>query len=294
MTPDIDSLQSSLARAFSVWGGDRSGHRPAGDIYLGLETRTVPAEYRWDGLRRGAVRSHPQVVFQATLTGWGAFEQGGRKWTVGPGSAFFAVFPSEHVYYLPKESPGWTFFWFTFTHPYLVARLEAQTKLHAPVFSLPAGSALMAQSRMLFERTCHQRFEDTFSEEGAWLEWMLAFERHLHELAHPRGQREAMLELAREYTLGNLSRSFGIEELAAKQELSRSHFSHRFRAATGLAPAAYILEVRLAEVRRLLRETSLPLKDIAGQTGFADANHLCKAFRRQFHMSPGGYRQQVR
>ena len=61
-----------------------------------------------------------------------------------------------------------------------------------------------------------------------------------------------------------------------------------------MAPAAYILEVRLAEVRRLLRETSLPLKDIAGQTGFADANHLCKAFRRQFHMSPGGYRQQVR
>ena len=294
MIKGIPALQACFQRAFAVWGGDRFGHRPCGDIYLGCETRTVPTEYRWDGRRRGASRSHPQVVFQATLSGSGAFERGGRRWAVGPEQGFFAVFPSEHVYYLPKESPGWAFFWFTFTHPYVVERLSALAQRHPPVFALPTGAPLVAQSLSLFERTCRQRFEDTFAEEGAWLEWMLGFERHLHEAAHPRSQREAMLELVRQYTLEHLGRSFGVEELAARQQLSRSHFSHRFRAATGLAPAAYVLEVRLAEVRRQLRETAAPLKEIAGQTGFADANHLCKAFRRQFHLSPGGYRQQLR
>lgn len=65
------------------------------------------------------------------------------------------------------------------------------------------------------------------------------------------------------------------------------------QAATGHTPAACVLELRLSEARRRPRETSAPLKDIAAATGFADANHLCKAFRRHFHLSPGAYRSQL-
>jgi len=70
-------------------------------------------------------------------------------------------------------------------------------------------------------------------------------------------------------------------------------YSHRFGRATGLSPAVFIQSVRLNEVRRLLRDSAEPLKAIAEETGFADANHLCKAFRRDCHMSPGVYRRQM-
>jgi AraC-like DNA-binding protein len=292
--PGASSLLTTFQGAFAAWRGDNFSHRPFGAIYLGCERRTVPAEYRWDGLRRGANRRHPRVMFQATLNGWGYFEQGLRCWKVGSETAFFAVLPSRHVYYLPPESAEWSFFWFTFAHPYVLQRLARLAVRHPPVFALPAGAPLTAQSLSFFERTCHGRFEDQFAEECALLEWMLSFERHLHDLAHPRGQREAMLDEARVYTLAHLSRSFGVEELARRHALSRSHYSHRFRKATGLAPASFVLETRLAEVRRRLRETPDGLKGIAAQTGFADANHLCKAFRRQYHMSPGVYRRQMR
>jgi transcriptional regulator GlxA family with amidase domain len=122
---------------------------------------------------------------------------------------------------------------------------------------------------------------------------MIALERHLHDLAHPRGLRESMLDEARRFTLENLSSSFGVGELARRGGLSRSHFSHRFRDATGLSPAAFVQSVRLNQVRLLLRDTDRPLKVIAGETGFADANHLCKAFRREYHLSPGVYRRQI-
>jgi AraC-like DNA-binding protein len=231
---------------------------------------------------------------QATLAGAGAFERGSERWNVGPETAFFAILPSRHVYYLPEESAEWSFFWFTFAHPYVVRRLARLAEHHPPVFALPHDSALAAGCLAFFERICRGRFEDQFAEEGALFEWMLGFERHLHDLAHPRDKRDAMLQEVRQYAEANLSRSFGIEEIARKHDMSRSHFSHRFRAATGLAPAACVLELRLAEVRRRLRETAAPLKEVAVATGFADANHLCKAFRRQFHMSPGTYRRQVR
>jgi AraC-like DNA-binding protein len=285
---------AAYRRAFRAWPGDAFSLRPFGAIYLGCETRTVPAEYRWDGMQRGADLRHPRIVFQATLAGAGAFERGGESWTVGPETAFFAVLPSRHLYYLPRTNAEWTFFWFTFAHPYVVRRLARLAERYPPVFSLPRNSALAARCLAFFERICHGRFEDPFAEEGALFEWMLDLERHLHDLAHPRDRREAMLQELRFYSEANMRRSFGIEEVARRHNMSRSHFSHRFRAATGLAPAAYILELRLAEVRRQLRETASPLKEVADATGFADANHLCKVFRRKFHMSPGAYRRQMR
>jgi AraC-like DNA-binding protein len=245
-------------------------------------------------MRRGDDPAHPHVVFQATLAGAGSFERGPRRWPVGEGMAFFAVLPSRHVYRLPEDSPEWGFFWLNFGHPWVVERITALAERHPAVVPLPDESKLMAASRSLFERVCAGRFEDGIAEEGAALEWLLEFERHLYELAHPRGRRELMMAEVRAYALANLGRSFGVEELARRHGMSRSHFSHQFRAATGVAPAAQVLDVRLAEVRRRLRETGLPLKDIAGETGFADANHLCKAFRRAFHLSPGMFRRQVR
>lgn len=254
----------------------------------------MSAEYRWDGWTRGDDPRHPRVLFQATLAGEGCFEKAGRSWSVGTETAFLAVLPSKHVYRLPVESAGWSFYWFNFGHPYVVGRLAALLKQQEPVFPVAAGSELAVRSLSFFERTCRGNFEDGFAEEGAAFEWMLALERHLHERAHPRSERDAALAAVRLYTLENLRRPFGIEELAAREGRSRSHYSHQFSAVTGLAPAAYVLEVRLAEARRLLRETAEPLKEIAAATGFADANHFCKAFRRLYHLSPGAYRRQVR
>jgi AraC-like DNA-binding protein len=285
--------RNAFERAFETRRNDGFAHLGPGVMELGCETRTVPADYRWDGMRRGDDPAHPHAVFQVTLDGWGRFEQPGRRWNVASGEGFFAVLPSRHVYCLSAESGQWGFFWFNFGHPWLVERLGALAKKHPPVFGLEPGSRLFGLSRSLFERACQRGFEDAFAEEGALFEWMIGLERHLHEEAHPRHERKKMLEELRGYALANLTRSFGLAEFARRQGISRSHFSHRFKQATGLAPGKYVFGVRLEEARRKLRETAAPLKEIAAATGFADANHFCKAFRRHFHLSPGAYRRQM-
>ncbi len=293
VTDEFSSLLPSLKRSSMSWKGDSGSYRPFGRVFLGCETQTDPTTYRWDGMKRGADPTHPTIVFQATLKGWGVFEQEGRRWTIAPGQAFFCVLPSEHVYYLPADCPDWSFFWLTFAHGYVVERLRELTLKHPPVFSLPRHSAFMTRCLDFFERSCHGRFEDHMEEEAALFDWMIAMERHMHDLAHPRGLRESMMNQARSFTMENLSRSFSVDELAALNGLSRSHYSHRFSRATGISPAAFIAGVRLDEARRLLMQCNRPLKDIAEETGFSDANHLCKAFRRSFHISPGIYRRQL-
>ncbi len=53
-------------------------------------------------------------------------------------------------------------------------------------------------------------------------------------------------------------------------------------------------QVRLEAAARHLAESDDTLDTIAAQTGVADANHLCKVFRRHYHLSPGTYRKQLR
>jgi len=75
--------------------------------------------------------------------------------------------------------------------------------------------------------------------------------------------------------------------------MSRSHFSHYFRTRTGLAPAQFMTEVRIREASRALVATRAPLKEIANDWGFANANHFGKVFRRFQHQSPAVYRDAV-
>lgn len=288
----VEPTYESLHRVFGAWKGDLFSYRPFGSVFLGCERRKDPAQYRWDGMRRGADPNHPGVIFQYTLGGQGRFEQGGKSWPIGQGRAFVTVVPSEHLYYLPNsssgEAPSWSFFWFTFAHPYVVERVRGMLRNHPPVFDIQANSALMARSLSFFQNNCQGRFEDAFEEEAALLDWMLHLEKHLHDIAHPQKERERMLAEARSFALENLSA--GVDELAGRHGVSRSHYSRLFHRVTGRSPASVMLAERLQEACRLLRETDLPLKSIALDTGFTDANHLCKVFRREMYMTPGHLR----
>jgi transcriptional regulator GlxA family with amidase domain len=80
--------------------------------------------------------------------------------------------------------------------------------------------------------------------------------------------------------------------VAEEVGLSRRSLDRRFRAALRRSAAEELLQVRLNRTCLLLRQTSLPISQIAGLTGFTDQNHLGRCFRRNLKLSPTGYRKQ--
>ncbi len=83
-----------------------------------------------------------------------------------------------------------------------------------------------------------------------------------------------------------------VPQLAARLFLSPGHFSGLFKREVGVAPAAFIRQLRLEKARALLRETDWPLARIAEQTGFADAAHLARRFRAFYGQTPGAFRRE--
>jgi AraC-like DNA-binding protein len=263
--------------------------------YFGsVETRTDPRGYHWDGMKRLGRQDRPLVFFQFTLAGWGHFEQHGRApQELPPGAAFFAVVPSRHRYYLPEGSPGWTFGWIGIYHPYLIGRIARQVAETGPVLQLQPQSALAAIAMRLVRGAFQKDFRDRFEVELALFEFTFTFERMAQRLDDPDGERERLLDELRSRVLASPRQPIGVDALAAERGMSRSHFTHYFRARTGLSPARFMTEVRIQEAARDLVATRAPMKQIANEWGFANANHFGKVFRRFQHQSPAVYRRAI-
>lgn len=261
------------------------------NAYFGsVETRTHQHGYYLDGMKRLGPRDQPLVFFQFTLAGFGHFEQYGRPpQQVGPGKGFFAVLPSQHRYYLPDSSPGWTFGWIGLYHPYLVRRIARQVASSGAVVDTPAGSQLTRRALGLVRGAFRKEFADKFAVEQKLFELTLAFERLADSARAEAG--EPLLDDLRARILAQPRRSVGVAVLAAEHGMSRSAFSHFFRARTGLTPARFMTDVRVQQAERLLTTTRLSLERIAHECGFANANHFGKVFRRFRQQSPDVYRR---
>ena len=82
---------------------------------------------------------------------------------------------------------------------------------------------------------------------------------------------------------------FSLENTASKFGLDKYKFLRLFKQETGLTPNNYIILKRIEKCKELL-QTQDDLLDIAIQTGFYDATHLCKYFKKITGITPLAYR----
>lgn len=70
-----------------------------------------------------------------------------------------------------------------------------------------------------------------------------------------------------------------VDQLACVSGASASHFARAFKAAFGLPPHRYLLTRRIERAKALLRDTDLPIIDIAFQTGWDSLGTFGRIFR---------------
>jgi len=99
------------------------------------------------------------------------------------------------------------------------------------------------------------------------------------------------IEAARAYLDSEALDALSIAEAAKRAGLSEFHFIRTFGDVVGKPPSEYIAERRLSCAAALLRETQMPVQQIAFDCGYLDPSAFARAFRRRFEVSPSGYRR---
>lgn len=84
----------------------------------------------------------------------------------------------------------------------------------------------------------------------------------------------------------HIGEKISLGALSSMAGLSPNHFARAFQQSVGMPPHRYLLRRRLEHVEQMLRETQLPLAQIALAVGFSDQSHLARHFRRLTGMPP--------
>jgi len=93
-----------------------------------------------------------------------------------------------------------------------------------------------------------------------------------------------------EWINDHLADDLPLPVLADRARMSERSFSRHYAQATGLTPARAIERLRVEAARRLLSESSLPVKRISQRCGFGSEETMRRSFLRLLAVTPQDYR----
>lgn len=96
-----------------------------------------------------------------------------------------------------------------------------------------------------------------------------------------------------EYALLHYKEDISIRQAADLTNLSESAFCRYFKSRTQKSFLGFIIEMRLNESKRLLKETDLSILEICYESGFNNLSNFNRLFRKQFQESPVEYRKRM-
>ena len=101
-----------------------------------------------------------------------------------------------------------------------------------------------------------------------------------------------LIQRAMLHMMENCHRPLNMPQLASDLQVGYTRFRELFQEHAQTSPKQYQLKIRLERARELLRNTELPLKEIALRLGFHTAFHFSHQFREHHRIAPSAWRKQ--
>lgn len=110
---------------------------------------------------------------------------------------------------------------------------------------------------------------------------------------HSRLKKNHLLtiEQAKDYMTRHFMEDISLTEIADHCCVSPFHFSRVFKTFTSCSPHQFLLTVRLKNAEMLLRNTSMPVADVAFSSGFNSIEYFTAAFRHRYNCPPAAFRE---
>lgn len=102
--------------------------------------------------------------------------------------------------------------------------------------------------------------------------------------------KNAIVEKTKRFIEDNFREYVTLETAAQAVYLSPVYLSFLFKQVQGINLSDYLTEIRLAEARRLLAETSLKTYEVALHSGYQDEKYFCRLFKKRTGLTPTEYR----
>ena len=116
------------------------------------------------------------------------------------------------------------------------------------------------------------------------------------EVSAHAGRMQSGLELEQiqAYMLEHIGQTITLDDLAAVANMSKYHFSNRYKALTGYPPIKHFLNMKMEHACHLLDSTDLGVGEIARRVGYDDPLYFSRLFSKTIGSSARDYRASTR
>jgi len=224
------------------------------------------------------------IQWVCTLEGEAVFEVGGHRIRVTPGIVLIFPQPINAQWVTPERKP-WHRVWLKLRGPWAMETLAAFVARHGWLVTIPLNSAPVALARKWVPHW--RRHRDRLSLDGseAALEWFLVW-RDLVESGQvaPRPAPDMRQFASRSF----FRRLKTVTAYAREIGYSRSYLSRKLKTQwlETPRPGSFFRRYRLTNAAHELRDTRLPVSEIARRALYTHTSTFIQAFRREFGVTP--------
>lgn len=252
--------------------------------YLGHEYRDN-VSYDWDGMNRG---EQELSLWQFTLSGRGCLIYEGKRYDLNPGEAMLLHIPHRHRYFLPPDSSHWEFIFMIMRGAECLRLNDEIIRMNGPVIRYPGKSPSLVYAEDIF-KTALEDHQDQYRLSGLVYSFCMALLAESHKEVS-QDTRPLAIEKAVQFALNHFDEPIAVADLSEASGLSRYHFSREFNKYLNITPAGFIHKLRIEKAVNMLQAGDLTSREIADRCGFQSASYFCRAFFKEFQVSPGKFR----
>ena len=231
-------------------------------------------------------RPHSSVCcIEYIVRGSGQVNVNGHLFTAKAGDTYYLPVGASHYYESDRKEP-WEKIWINLSGemPNQLAKLYGMTDVYH--FPMLDTSDLLQKFQYYAERPSAEQTAEKCCALVSQLFFRMS--RSLCKIEQT-GRTPVQIMLA--YIEQHETDAIRLEQLAAACRKSPSQAERLFRKEVGQPPYRYVLNRKIDLACQLLRETGMPIRDIAAYLSFDDEFYFSGLFRRKIGLSPTQYRK---
>lgn len=106
-------------------------------------------------------------------------------------------------------------------------------------------------------------------------------------------RRKTFINNLNAFLLDHLSEDLSVNRLTSEFNISKNKLYDSCNKYLPTGIAEHIKTLRIEEAKRLLKETDMPIFEIAAMVGFLDYNYFCRVFKKVTGMPALKYRKSI-
>lgn len=232
------------------------------------------------------------AVIHYITRGYGTFKINDEVYNLKQGDIFILL-KGMNVEYIASMDEPWEYYWIGFSgskaNEYLnrTSIIESYTASCKENSKIPHIILNMCEISKTYNPSCS---DDILLLKELYSLLFALIEEFPKPFEYKDKELHAYIQEAINFINSNYMNSITVNEIANHVNLSRSYLYRMFIKNLKISPQKYLISLRMYKATLLLKNTKIPIGEVASKVGYSDSLLFSKSFSKYFSISPLNYR----